>query len=118
VDILLAMYIISGLFLAALSVPLIKRRVPPNAIYGFRVRPTIENPAIWYRVNAYAGKYLLATSLATALAALAFYLVPDITIDEYALACLGIVAIMVTITIVQCVRLLIEIKENQDTTLQ
>jgi hypothetical protein len=109
---LLIMYIVSGLFLAALAVPLIKLRVPPNGLYGFRLRPTIDNPETWYRVNALAGRYLLATGLAVTLAAIILYFVPGLTVDSYALLCLAVVAVMVTMTIVQCVRLLRSIQEQ------
>lgn len=34
----------SGLLLIALSIPLIRRRVRPNWIYGFRVPRTVNNP--------------------------------------------------------------------------
>ena len=44
---LLMMHVGSGLVLTALSFPLIRGKIGPNPWYGFRVRQTLENPAIW-----------------------------------------------------------------------
>ncbi len=37
----------SGVLLMALSLPLLWEKVPPNGLYGFRVKVTLENPPIW-----------------------------------------------------------------------
>jgi repressor LexA len=34
--------------LMLLSLPLLWGRIPPNGLYGFRVRATLDNPDIWY----------------------------------------------------------------------
>lgn len=95
---LLALYIASGLLLIAASIPMIRGWVKPNWIYGFRVRKTVENPDIWYLANAYAGKWLLGCGVLTVVAAVAFYLIPDISVDGYAWLCaavmLGALAVM------------------------
>ena len=69
---LLALYVASGLLLVAVSIPMIRGRVKPNWIYGFKVRKTVENPGIWYPANAYAGKWLLGCGVLTVVAAIAF----------------------------------------------
>ena len=46
------------LFILA-AIPLYLRRVPPNALYGFRTSKTKSNPDIWYAANAQAGKDLM-----------------------------------------------------------
>jgi hypothetical protein len=73
------------------AVPLIRRKVRPNAWSGFRVRETLADPEIWYAANAYAGKYLVGLGLVTALTAFIFYRVPGITLDAYALTCAEII---------------------------
>jgi|SRR5579872_2734244 len=55
---LLILFTSSGLLLAALSVPLILHKIGRNPWYGFRVKKTLEDPAVWYPVNAYAAKRL------------------------------------------------------------
>ena len=87
---LLVLYVVSGLLLAALAVPMIRRKIPPNGLYGFRVRQTLEHPDIWYPANEYAGRCLLWAGPVIAVAALILYVVPGLTVDAYALACLGV----------------------------
>jgi SdpI/YfhL protein family len=64
---LMLMYTISGCLLTALSIPLILGKIGPNPWYGFRVKKTLSDPAIWYPANAYAGKRLFVLGLAAAL---------------------------------------------------
>ena len=58
----LPMVIISAL-IGASCVPLILERVPPNRVYGIRTRRTLEDEALWYRVNRVGGWMLLVASL-------------------------------------------------------
>ncbi len=87
--ILLALYSLGGLLLAGLSVPLILHKIPPNGLYGFRVPSTLDNPALWYKVNAYAGRRFLVVGLGTAVGAIILYFVSMPNVDEYALSVLG-----------------------------
>lgn len=84
---LLILFTGSGLLLAALSVPLILQKIGPNPLYGFRVKQTLEDPAVWYPVNAYAAQRLLAVGLAISVAAGVLFLVPGIGVLGYALTC-------------------------------
>jgi SdpI/YfhL protein family len=61
----------SGVLFIALAVPLMRRAVPPNGWYGFRVTATLSDEALWYEVNARASGWLLATGIALVLGALA-----------------------------------------------
>jgi SdpI/YfhL protein family len=88
--VLMLMFLFSGLLLAALSVPMILGKIPPNGLYGFRLKKTMENPEVWYPVNAYSGKWLLVAGLGQALAASGIYFIPGISIDAYAYAVLGV----------------------------
>jgi hypothetical protein len=82
--VLMLLFLFSGLFLAAISIPMILGKIPPNGLYGFRVKKTMDNPEIWYAVNAYSGKWLLAASLVQTLAAVIVYFIPGIALDVYA----------------------------------
>ncbi len=86
---LLALYSIGGLVLAGLSVPLILHKIPPNGLYGFRVPSTLDNPPLWYKVNAYAGRRFLVVGLGTSVGAIILYFVSMPNVDEYALSVLG-----------------------------
>jgi hypothetical protein len=81
-------FVVSGLVLAAVSVPLILGWIPPNGLYGFRVRKTMEHPEIWYPVNKYGGERLLLTSLLLVLAAVGYTFMPGLPIDVYSYAVL------------------------------
>ena len=62
---LLGWYGEAGILLAALSIPLILGRVPPNHWYGFRTSKTLRSAKLWRAANHYAGWCLLATGAAT-----------------------------------------------------
>ena len=82
---LLLLFVGSGLLLVGISIPMIQRRVKPNYWYGFRTRRTLNDPAIWYDVNAYAGKRLLISGVITTIAAIMLYFVTGLTVDSYSL---------------------------------
>jgi hypothetical protein len=98
------MFVVSGMVLAAICVPLILGRIPPNGLYGFRVRKTIEHPEIWYPVNKYAGQRLLISSLLLILEAIGFTFIPDLRIDTYSYAVLVVWVVGFTIAIVSASR--------------
>ncbi len=98
---LLIIYIAGGALLAGLSIPLVLGRIPPNGLYGFRVPATIENPALWYPVNRYAGWRLLFSGLLIILAAVGLSFVPGLSLDGYALLCLAVFTLALGVTIVQ-----------------
>ena len=53
----------------AVAVPLMLRRVPPNPIYGLRVRATFADPSVWYDANAASGRDLFWLGAAIVVAA-------------------------------------------------
>jgi uncharacterized membrane protein len=96
---LLGYFVAAGLLLAGLSVPLIRRQIGPNPLYGFRVRQTLDDPAVWYPVNAYAAKGLLAVGLGISAAALLLYLVPGIGLAVYALSVAAVALVGLAVTL-------------------
>jgi uncharacterized membrane protein len=85
---ILLLYIAIGALLILVSIPLIRKKVKPNALYGFRVPQTLDNPDVWHPVNVHAGKRMAVAGVITVLAAIGFYFVPGIDLDTYAWACL------------------------------
>ncbi|WP_082629249.1 SdpI family protein [Chthonomonas calidirosea] len=69
-SVIVAINFLLGILCAALAIPLIQRRVPPNRLYGFRTPKTLRNESIWYQANAYAGKTLLLYGLTLSLTSL------------------------------------------------
>jgi len=98
---LLILFCVIGLFLSLLAIPLIAGKIKPNYLYGFRVRQTLENPELWYAVNRYFAWRLLLIGLVQAAAALGLYLVPSLSLDAYALACLGVFVVAFGIAVAQ-----------------
>lgn len=52
------LYAAVGALFIGLAHPLIKRRIPPNDLYGFRVPETLASEELWYAVNEYSGRQL------------------------------------------------------------
>ena len=102
--ILMYLFIFSGVLLGVLSIPMIMGKIPPNGLYGFRVKKTMEDPVLWYSVNAYSGKWLLGISLLSILAAVGFSFVPDISIDEYAYSVLAVWVVIFTLALITSIR--------------
>lgn len=98
---ILVLYAVIGLLSVVVAVPLIKGKVKPNALYGFRVPQTLNDPAVWYAVNAHFGRRLLLTGLATALAAALLYTVPGLDVDSYAWALLAVFGVCFGVGVVQ-----------------
>lgn len=63
--VLMVVFVGTGLLKIKLALPLIRRQVKPNALYGFRARKTLSDERIWYEANAYAAKLLLRLAAAT-----------------------------------------------------
>lgn len=115
VQTLLYLYVGSGLVLTLISLPLMFGKIKPNALYGFRVPATLDNPDLWYPVNRYAAKRLLIAGLLMIIAAVGLYFWPGITPDIYAWAFLGIFVVTFSIVIIQCVRYLRKLESSQTT---
>ncbi len=50
----------TGALIMAIAVPLMRRRVPPNGVYGMRVPATFKDEQVWYDANAACGRDLFA----------------------------------------------------------
>ena len=97
---LLVLYLVTGLLLVGLSLPLIYRKVPPNYWYGFRVRATLEDDKIWYPVNEYVAKRLFWVGIVTVVAAAVLF--PLLTnVGVYASAMGSIVLLGLAVSLIQ-----------------
>lgn len=102
---MLVLYISVGLLLCGLSLPLIWRKVPPNNLYGFRVRQTLENEDVWYVANEFSAKRLLWLGIATVVAAVTLFFLTT-RIDLYALSLASILLIGLAVCLIQSFRYL------------
>ncbi len=87
---LFAIYLIAGILLVLLAFPLLFEMIKPNPYYGVRVPLTMTDSAVWYAVNKYCARYLIAVGMAVIVAAAGLYFVPNISVDAYALSVLGV----------------------------
>jgi hypothetical protein len=46
-----------GLLLVGAAIPLIRRQVPPNRVYGVHLFSIYTDEEVWYEVNAAAGRH-------------------------------------------------------------
>src|SRR4051794_33350212 len=84
---IMIVHVSAGLLMAALAVLLMRHKVAPNALYGFRVRRTLDAPEVWYDANEFAGRCLFRSGIGTALACFVLYWTPAIDPIAYAAAC-------------------------------
>lgn len=78
-----------GVLLIVLGVPLLRRRVRPNLLYGLRTRATLGNEGIWYEANERLGRGQIALGAGLLLLAWGLPLLPDISERAYVLSCLA-----------------------------
>lgn len=52
-----------GLLFIIISLPLVRRKVPMNRLYGFRFRRAFESESLWLRINAYGGRQFIIWSV-------------------------------------------------------
>jgi uncharacterized membrane protein len=110
---LLITYVILGLLLAVMSIPLLLDKVPPNPWYGFRVPSTLSDETRWYKANRYIARGLLATGIITVVGALALYVfAPGLSVDAYAWLVLAVFGAPMLVTVVAGFRYLRRLKHE------
>jgi len=57
----------------AMGVPFVMSAVPPNRIYGFRIRRTLQDPEVWYAANRVAGLWSVGTGIVAAAVSIATF---------------------------------------------
>ena len=106
---MVALYVLLGLLFAAIALPLIQRRVPPNPWYGFRFPATLNDPAVWYPVNAYGGRLMLIYGLVVAVAALLFgwlFSRGEENVGAFFFACTAVLMLGIVAITILCLRYL------------
>jgi uncharacterized membrane protein len=101
---MLCLFFANGIILFLIALPLYLQKVPPNLAYGFRIRKTLENPALWYAVNRYSAGWMMLSGLLCSLVALVFYFIPGLAVDTYALSCLAMFVISFSVGMFYTIR--------------
>ena len=99
--IFLILYLGAGILFSAIALPLLWRKIPPNNWYGFRVDATLKNPKLWYEVNAYMAKGMLALGLLTGATALVGYFITALGLVPYFVICTLVILVGLFINLVQ-----------------
>jgi len=89
IDLLLAIFVLSGLIISGISIPMILMRIKPNPFYGFRTPKTLGDIKIWYKANAYSGRLFFAFGIVFATTAIILRFLPVIgsSVLYYSIAC-------------------------------
>lgn len=84
----------TSLLMMAFGVPLWLGKIPPNAITGFRVAATLNDPKLWYLVNATMGREMFALGFVLLLLTwIVHFSVPDRQVPAAALALVAVLVI-------------------------
>ena len=60
----------------AIAVPLMRRRVKPNKLYGIRFKKSYESEELWYAINEYGGRRMFFWSIFVVIAGVIPFFVP------------------------------------------
>lgn len=85
-----------GMVFIGLGIPLLQRRVPPNAWYGCRTTRTLSDEKIWYAVNQVTGKDMILIGILLVISSLAVFIFGRGLNSNYATAILLSVLIFST----------------------
>lgn len=67
--------VLSGVLVIAISLPLLKDQIKPNALYGIRTAKAFESEENWYKMNRYgARQMILWSSIIVIVGLLSFFL--------------------------------------------
>lgn len=76
-----------------LAIPLLRRAVPPNYLYGVRTRAALSDPAVWYETNVQGGRDLVTVAILLLVTAGGLLLVPGLSVDAYIFSCTGMLVL-------------------------
>lgn len=101
--------------LGVLSIPLMKRRIPPNWWYGLRTSATVHDASLWYPANRFAGRQLLLAAGLQALAAVLLMVFRHrLEAGSAAAIALTVLLLTVFVMIVRSHRHLVRLKESRN----
>ncbi len=65
-----------GTLMIVISLPLARRKVPMNRLYGVRFKKSFESEENWYAINAYGGRLFIMWSVPLVLIGVATFFLP------------------------------------------
>ena len=91
--VLTSLFFAAGILFVALAIPLVRRRVAPNRLYGLRTQATLASKELWYEANATAAKQLMALGGLISACAVTLPVLVELSEGAYALAMCSVVVI-------------------------
>ncbi len=92
-SITVAIFLFVGLLFVGISLPLVRRRVPPNQLYGLRVPATFADEWVWYEANARSGRDFITLGLAIMVVAVVLPFAVRIREPAYSLVLAGVLLV-------------------------
>ena len=75
-------FLIAGAIFILISIPLWLGKIPPNRLYGIRIRKAFESTELWYKVNALGrGIMILYGAIILFVRAVLFFFSRRVTVD-------------------------------------
>jgi len=82
------------------GIPMMLRKIPPNGFIGIRTPTTFSDPDIWYKTNAYAGRYMVWSNSVLVALIIAAYFLHSVSDIAY---CIVMTVGLVLMVVVLCV---------------
>jgi len=92
-SITVAVFLFVGLLFVGISLPLVRRRVPPNQLYGLRVPATFADEWVWYEANARSGRDFITLGIAIIVVAVVLPFAVRIREPAYSLVMAGVLLV-------------------------
>ena len=68
--------ILCGVIFILVSLPLVKKKVPMNRYYGFRIAKAFVSDDNWYKINSYGGRQFIRWAIALIMIGILYFIVP------------------------------------------
>jgi len=95
-------FIVVGVLLVVVSIPLVQRKIPRNGWYGVRLPLTLRDDQAWYDINAYAGRRMVVLGAVEVICGLVFSFL-RLSLDAYSILLLVAFVIPMTVIMIQTV---------------
>ena len=101
-----------GSIMFAFCLPLIKRKVPMNRVYGIRVREAFESEERWLDINGYGGRKFAMWSLPIVVTGILGLLLPTHLVFIYIPIAIGVIVLSAVMPLIQTMRWIKETKKT------
>ena len=92
--------------------PLIKRKVPMNRVYGIRVRESFTSDERWLDINAYGGRQFALWSLPNVVTGIVGLFLPTYLVFIYIPIAISVIVLSAAIPLIQTMRWIKETKKT------